>query len=78
MDTCTVAPEFPTGNGKVDLHLRCGTKHGIIEAKSFRSQGQLARGVAQAAVYARKLSLPSITLAVFVPLDDETILDQLS
>jgi hypothetical protein len=78
MDTCTVAPEFPTGNGEVDLHLRCGTKRGIIEAKSFRSQGQLARGAAQAAVYARKLSLASITLAVFVPLDDETILDQLS
>jgi hypothetical protein len=43
MNTCTVAPEFPTGNGKVDLHLCCGTKRGIIELKSFYSQGQLAQ-----------------------------------
>ncbi len=25
-DLCLVSPEFPTGNGKVDLHLRCGDK----------------------------------------------------
>ncbi len=27
---CVVSPEFPTGNGKVDLHLKCGEKLGII------------------------------------------------
>ncbi|MCP4757061.1 MAG: hypothetical protein GY866_39870, partial [Proteobacteria bacterium] len=28
---CVVSPEFPTGNGKVDIHLKCGDKQGIIE-----------------------------------------------
>jgi hypothetical protein len=32
---CAVSPEFPTGNGRVDLHLECGDKIGIIEVKSF-------------------------------------------
>jgi len=32
---CIVSPEFPTGNGTVDLHLRCGKQRGIIEVKSF-------------------------------------------
>ncbi len=27
-DMCVVSPEFPTGNGKVDLHLKCGGKPG--------------------------------------------------
>ena len=34
---CIVRPEFPTGNGKVDLHLLCNedNKKGLIEVKSF-------------------------------------------
>ncbi|MCP4689719.1 MAG: hypothetical protein GY859_16820, partial [Desulfobacterales bacterium] len=32
---CVVSPEFPTGNGKVDLHLKCREMRGIIEVKSF-------------------------------------------
>ncbi len=75
---CAVSPEFPTGNGRVDLHLRCGDKQGIIEVKSYRSQSKLEKAKEQAIEYARKLKLPAIALAVFVPVEDETVLKQLS
>jgi hypothetical protein len=38
---CVVNPEFPTGNGKVDLHLQCGEQRGIIEVKSFVNRYQI-------------------------------------
>ena len=41
-----VSPEFPTGNGKVDLHVRCDDKVGIIEVKSFTS-GRLLNSACQ-------------------------------
>ncbi len=75
---CAVSPEFPTGNGRVDLHLRCLNRQGLIEVKSFRDLSDLNHSRQQAGKYARKLSLPSITLAVFVPVDDEAVLEQLS
>jgi hypothetical protein len=77
-DFCTVSPEFPTGNGRVDLHLKCGEKRGIIEVKSFKSLKKTEAAKLQAARYAEQLGLDSVTLAVFVPTDDENILNQLS
>jgi hypothetical protein len=75
---CVVSPEFPTGNGKVDLHLRCASKRGIIEVKSFVDAhwATLARG--QAAQYAKQLGLAQVTVAIFVPIEDETVLTKLS
>ncbi len=75
---CVVSPEFPTGNGRVDLHLRCKDRRGLIEVKSFTDRAELDHSGQQAAKYARKLGLPSITLAVFVPLDDDDALAELS
>ncbi len=75
---CSVSPEFPTGNGRVDLHLRCKDKQAIIEVKSFRDQAELQYSIQQAAEYAQKLGLPGITLAVFVPVEDDSILQELS
>ncbi|MBF0202704.1 MAG: AAA-like domain-containing protein, partial [Desulfamplus sp.] len=46
---CVVSPEFPTGNGKVDIHLKCQGKKGLIEVKSFSDLHQLRKGVGQAA-----------------------------
>ncbi len=77
-DLCVVSPEFPTGNGRVDLHLSCGGKRGVIEVKSYRSQPMLEKARGQAAGYARKLKLSSITLALFAPVLDEAVLEQLS
>jgi hypothetical protein len=73
-----ISPEFPTGNGKVDLHLKCRDKFGIIEIKSFRSHAGTQNGILQAASYARSLNLNSVTLALFVPVDDEAVLAKLS
>ena len=49
---CAVCPEFPTGNGKVDLHLQCGKKRGLIEVKSFIDASQVKAARTQAACYA--------------------------
>jgi hypothetical protein len=77
-DFCVVSPEFPTGNGKVDLHLRCGEKQGIIEVKSFRSASRMKKDHFQAARYAGSLGFDRVTLVVFVPTHDETVLEKLS
>lgn len=77
-DECLVSPEFPTGNGTVDLVLRWRGHLGIIEVKSFLNRGQLQRGQEQAAQYAVKLKQPSATVAVFVPVTDEGVLQALS
>ena len=77
-DICVISPEFPTGNGKVDLHLTCRNKIGIIEIKSFRSYAGMQKAISQAAAYARRLNLPSVTVALFVSLDDTAVLASLS
>ncbi len=77
-NSCVVSPEFPTGNGQVDLHLRCEEKKGIIEVKSFRNAVTLKKDKAQAAGYAKSLGFKTVTLATFVPVEDETVLKKLS
>ncbi len=76
--TCSVSPEFPTGNGKVDLVLRKNDRTAVIEVKSLSTLAQLAAHRSQAAGYARKLGLNVATLVVFAPVDDESVLDQLA
>ncbi len=75
---CVVSPEFPTGNGKVDLHLKFGEKQGIIEVKSFVDASEAKRARSQAADYAKNLGLDNVTLALFVPVDDEDVMEKLS
>jgi hypothetical protein len=75
---CVTSPEFPTGNGKVDIHIRCRQKKGIIEIKSFVDMSETRKAIQQAAVYAGSLGLSSVTLALFVPVEDETVLTKLS
>ncbi len=75
---CRISPEFPTGNGRVDLHLRCRDRVAVIEVKSFRDQAELQHSRKQAVQYARQLQLSGITLALFVPVQDEDVLAQLS
>jgi hypothetical protein len=77
-DYCIISPEFPTGNGKVDLHLKCGEKRGIIEVKSYKSMAKVKEARKQAAGYAKKTGLDSVTIALFVPVEDEKILEKLS
>lgn len=77
-ERCVVSPEFPTGNGTVDLHLRCGHQRGIIEVKSFVKNYQIKHDRQQAANYANSLGIDSVTIALFIPVLEETILEQLS
>jgi hypothetical protein len=75
---CAISPEFPTGNGKVDLVLRTKENLSLIEVKSLRGTSELADYRKQAAGYAKKLGLTQATLAVFAPTEDDTILATLS
>ncbi|KPA08824.1 ATPase domain protein, prokaryote domain protein [Candidatus Magnetomorum sp. HK-1] len=76
---CTIRPEFPTGNGKVDLHLLCkDNKKGLIEVKSFVNAYEVKEAISQAAKYASKTDHESISIAMFAPFTDEQILSQLS
>ncbi|OAD21581.1 hypothetical protein THIOM_002645 [Candidatus Thiomargarita nelsonii] len=73
-----MSPEFPTGNGKVDLHLQCGKQRGIIEVKSFVDSYQIKSDQDQAADYAKNLGISSVTIALFIPVLEETVLEKLS
>jgi len=75
---CVVSPEFPTGNGKVDLHLRYNDKRGIIEVKSFTNIYQARADRHKAAEYATNLGFDKVTMAIFIPLEEETVLEKLS
>jgi len=76
---CVIRPEFPTGNGKVDLHLLCkNNKKGLIEVKSFVNAYEVKESIEQAAEYALKTNHTSITIAMFAPFTDEHVLSQLS
>jgi len=77
-EDCIVSPEFPAGSGQVDIHLRCGTQRGIIEIKSFVKHSQIKSAQDQAADYAKHLSLDRVTVALFIPVLDETVLEKLS
>ncbi|HRI63744.1 MAG TPA: AAA-like domain-containing protein [Polyangium sp.] len=73
-----ISPEFPTGNGKVDLLLHSKWGLGLIEVKSFTQMWDLQTYCKQAAVYAKKLGLSAATVAVFAPVDDDAVLAKLS
>ena len=75
---CVISPEFPTGNGKVDLHLRCDDRRGIIEVKSFIDALETKRARGQAARYAQQMGLDRVTLVLFAPVRDEMVLAKLS
>ncbi len=62
----------------MDLHLNCGTKYAIIEVKSFKTLAKTELAQQQAAHYAKRLSLNQVTIALFVPVEDEDVLNELS
>ncbi|KPA14170.1 ATPase domain protein, prokaryote domain protein [Candidatus Magnetomorum sp. HK-1] len=74
----SISPEFPTGNGKVDLHIIYEGKKGIIEVKSFTNLKESRRARKQAAAYAKQTGYPDVTIAMFAPFTDENVLNQLS
>ena len=67
-----VWPEFPTGNGKVDLIVRYAGQVYAIEIKSFTGAYEYRESLGQAARYGQQLRLTEITLALFVEAVDDT------
>lgn len=60
-----VFPEFPTGNGKVDIIIRYGKKMYALELKSFKDLNAYKKGLIQAAEYGSQLELDRIFLIFF-------------
>ncbi|MCX6578894.1 MAG: AAA-like domain-containing protein [Candidatus Aminicenantes bacterium] len=63
-----VIPEFPTGNGKIDLILKYRKNTYALELKSFSDMSDFHRGIEQAADYGRQTGLKEISFVVFVEL----------
>jgi hypothetical protein len=61
-----VLPEFPTGNGKIDLFIRYRDNTYGIELKSFTDQPGYRDALDQAARYGKQLGLDEIFLVTFV------------
>ncbi len=67
-----VIPEFPTGNGKIDLILTYGTNRYGLELKSFANERNYHESLKQASKYGKRLELAEIFLVVFVESIDDT------
>jgi hypothetical protein len=66
-----VIPEFPTGNGKIDLLIYYGDKTYGIELKSFTDRAGYLEALDKAAQYGSQLQLAEIYLVTFVEGIDE-------
>ncbi|MCE7988804.1 MAG: hypothetical protein DYG89_47215 [Caldilinea sp. CFX5] len=68
-----VHPEFPTGNGQIDLIISFQGQQYGVELKSFDDNFEYQAALRQAARYANQLQLATITIVFFVEaVDDET------
>ncbi len=65
-DLGQVLPEFPTGNGKIDLLIRSKNKTYGLELKAFKNLYYYRTALPQAAKYGKQLNLPEITLVFFI------------
>lgn len=68
-----VHPEFPTGNGQIDLIIHFHGQQYGLELKSFDDDFEYQAALQQATRYAHHLQLATITVVFFVEaVDDET------
>lgn len=66
-----VYPEFPTGNGKVDLIITYGQQMYGLELKSYTNERNYRAALKQAARYGGQLGLTEIALILFVEYVDD-------
>ncbi len=66
-----VQPEFPTGNGTIDVLIRYAGQLFGLELKSFADQQQYRQALKQAAKYGHQLGLASIWLVLFIESVDD-------
>lgn len=64
-------PEFPTGNGKIDLIVTYQGRTYGIEVKSYTDELAYQTALRQAAAYGGQLQLKEITLVFFVEYVDD-------
>jgi hypothetical protein len=67
----SVFPEFPTGNGKIDLIITYADEKYGLEVKSFTTRGNYHHSLVKAAQYGKQLGLDEIFLVYFVDAIDE-------
>ena len=66
-----IFPEFPTGNGAIDLLIRYAGQLFGLELKSFANQRSYHEALKQAAKYGQKLGVTTVWLVLFVEVVDE-------
>ncbi|GAK61266.1 hypothetical protein U27_01166 [Candidatus Vecturithrix granuli] len=66
-----VWPEFPTGNGKLDILIRYQQRLYGLEVKSFSDLNEYRKALTQATSYGQDLGITEITLALFIESIDE-------
>lgn len=59
-------PEFPTGNGKIDLLFRHANQRYGLELKTYSTRPAYRRALQQAALYGQQIQLAEIWVAFFV------------
>jgi hypothetical protein len=62
----SVYPEFPTGNGQINLLIIYRGAHYGVELKSFTNENDYHDALKQAARYGQRLQLPEVALISFV------------
>lgn len=67
----SVLPEFPTGNGKIDLIVNYAGQQYGLEVKSFTTRGNYGQALEQAAQYGKQMGMSEIFLVFFVDVIDE-------
>ena len=68
-----VVPEFPTGNGKIDLIITYNGQVYGLELKSYANQRAYNKALKKAASYGQQLQLAEISLLFFIDqIDDDS------
>jgi hypothetical protein len=67
----SVLPEFPTGNGKIDLIISYAGQQYGIEVKSYGTRGNYHHALERAGQYGKQLGVSEIFLVFFVDFIDE-------
>jgi len=73
----TVLPEFPTGNGQIDLLIRHSGRLYGLEVKSYANRAEYDKALVQAAKYANRLNTQEIWLVLFIEMIDDDTRQQL-
>ncbi len=66
-----VWPEFPTGNGKIDLIIEYADQTYALELKSYTDERGYNEALGQAAGYGKQLGLSEVSLVFFVECIDD-------